>query len=69
MTDAISPLQLRLLKMVATHHPDVAREHLLKAGATEADVAWLERHDLVRETGPGRLNLSHMGRQVLKRIT
>lgn len=69
MTDAISPAQIRLLKRVATHHPDVAREHLLKAGATEADLAWLERHDLVRETEPGRLHLSHMGRQVLKRIT
>ena len=69
MTGAISPAQLRLLKMVAAHHPDVAREHLLKAGAAEADIAWLERHDLVRETGPGRLHLSHMGRQVLKRIT
>ncbi len=65
----ISPSQLRLLKMVATHHPDVAREHLLKAGATEADLAWLAQHDLTRESEPGRLHLTHMGRQVLKRIT
>jgi hypothetical protein len=69
MTQGISPSQLRLLKMVASHHPDVAREHLSRAGATEADLIWLERNDLVRETEPGRLHLSHMGRQVLKRIT
>ncbi len=68
MSSGISPQQLRLLKMVASHHPDVAREHLLKAGAAEADLAWLERHDLVREGLPGRVHLSHMGRQVLARI-
>lgn len=66
MTDPITPRQLTLLQVVAKH-PDVPREHLVKAGATEADLAYLERHDLIRERAPGRYRASHLGELALKR--
>ncbi len=66
MIDPISPRQLTLLQVVAKH-PDVPRDHLIKAGATDADLAYLERHDLIRERAIGRYRVSHMGQEVLKR--
>lgn len=66
MTEAITARQLTLLQVVATH-PDVARDHLVKAGATDADLAYLERHDLIRERAIGRYRVSHLGQTVLKR--
>ncbi|HCZ33922.1 MAG TPA: hypothetical protein DHV93_11005 [Holophagaceae bacterium] len=66
MVDAITPRQLTLLQVVAKH-PDVPRDHLVKAGATDADLAYLERHDLIRERAIGRYRVSHMGQAVLKR--
>lgn len=66
MADAITPRQLTLLQVVAKH-PDVPRDHLVKAGATDADLAYLERHDLIRERAIGRYRVSHMGQAVLKR--
>jgi hypothetical protein len=66
MADAISPRQLTLLQVVAKH-PDVPRDHLVKAGATDADLAYLERHDLIRERAVGRYRVSHLGQEVLKR--
>jgi hypothetical protein len=66
VVDAISSRQLTLLQVVAKH-PDVARDHLVKAGATDADLAYLERHDLIRERAIGRYRVSHMGLEVLKR--
>jgi len=66
LADAITPRQLALLQVVAKH-PDVPRDHLVKAGATDADLAYLERHDLIRERAIGRYRVSHLGQQVLKR--
>ena len=53
MAEPITSRQLTLLQVVAKH-PDVARDHLVKAGASDADLAYLERHDLVRERAIGR---------------
>ncbi|MDR3685017.1 MAG: hypothetical protein P4L11_14915 [Geothrix sp.] len=66
MADPISSRQLTLLQVVA-RHPDVARDHLAKAGATDADLAYLERHDLIRERAIGRYRVTHLGQEVLKR--
>jgi hypothetical protein len=66
MSEPITPRQLTLLQVVAKH-PDVARDHLVKAGASDADLAYLERHDLVRERAIGRYRVSHLGLEVLKR--
>jgi hypothetical protein len=57
---------MMLLQLVA-RHPDVARDHLLKAGASEADLSYLERQDLIRERAVGHYRASHMGQAVLKR--
>ena len=67
MADPITPRQKLLLQLVAKH-PDVARDHLLKAGAAEADLAYLERQDLIREREVGRYRVSHLGQQALKRM-
>ena len=66
MAEPISSRQLTLLQVVAKH-PDVARDHLVKAVATDADLAYLERHDLIRERAIGRYRVTHMGLEVLKR--
>lgn len=66
MVDAISSRQLTLLQVVAKH-PDVPRDHLVKAGATDADLVYLERNDLIRERAIGRYRISHLGQAVLKR--
>ncbi len=66
MADPITPRQLMLLQLVA-NHPGVARDHLLKAGAAEADLAFLERHDLIREREIGRYRATHLGQAALKR--
>jgi hypothetical protein len=66
VTEPITPRQMMLLQLVSKH-PDVARDHLIKAGATEADLTYLERHDLIRERAIGRYRVSHMGMAVLKR--
>ena len=66
ITEPITARQLTILQVVAKH-PDVARDHLVKAGATDADLAYLERHDLIRERAIGRYRVSHMGQEVLKR--
>lgn len=65
MAETISPRQKTLLQVVA-RHPDVPRDHLVKAGATDADLVYLERHDLIRERAIGRYRISHLGQQVLR---
>lgn len=67
MIEPISPRQLALLQVVAKH-PDVPRDHLVKAGATDADLVYLERQDLIRERAIGRYRVSHLGQEVLKRL-
>jgi hypothetical protein len=67
VAEPITPRQKLLLQLVA-RHPDVARDHLLKAGATEADLAYLERQDLIRGRETGCYRVSHLGQQVLKRM-
>lgn len=67
MIEPISPRQLALLQVVAKH-PDVPRDHLVKAGATDTDLAYLERQDLIRERAIGRYRVSHLGQEVLKRL-
>jgi hypothetical protein len=66
MVETITPLRLNLLQLVAKY-PDVTREKLLGLkGVTEADLAYLLQHDLVRER-EGRCRVSHLGQMALKR--
>jgi hypothetical protein len=66
VAEPISSRQLTLLQVVAKH-PDVVRDHLVKAGATDADLVYLERHDLIRERAIGHYRVTHLGQEVLKR--
>jgi hypothetical protein len=66
MVETITPLRLHLLQMIGKY-PDVAREKLLNIkGITEADLTYLEQHDLARER-EGRLRVTHFGQMALKR--
>lgn len=67
MAEPITPRQKMLLQLVA-QHPDVARDHLLKAGAAETDLVYLERQDLIREREAGSYRVSHLGQLALKRM-
>jgi hypothetical protein len=66
MAESITARQLTILQVVAKH-PEVARDHLVKAGATDGDLAYLERHDLIRERAIGHYRVTHLGQAVLKR--
>jgi hypothetical protein len=66
MVETITAQRMNLLQMVAKY-PDVSRDKLLGLkGITEADLAYLEQHDLVRER-EGRYRVSHFGQMALKR--
>ena len=66
MVETIMAQRMVLLQMVAKH-PDVPREKLLGLkGVTEADLAYLEQHDLIRERA-GRCRVSHFGQRALDR--
>ncbi|HJV22752.1 MAG TPA: hypothetical protein VJ570_08645 [Holophagaceae bacterium] len=67
MSQTITPGRLSLLQLIAKH-PDVSREQLLAIkGITEADLAYLEGHDLARQREAGRYRVSHLGEMALKR--
>ena len=67
MVEAITPLQMALLRMVAKN-PGIRRERLLEArGATAEDLAYLERHDMIREREADCFRISHFGEMVLRR--
>ncbi len=66
MADAITPLQLKLLRLIA-EHPGLSREKLLGLPrVVEADLAYLLRMDLIRE-GEAGFRASHLGQRVLQR--
>ena len=66
MVETITSQRMNLLQMVGKY-PDVTRDKLLGLkGVTEADLAYLEQHDLVRER-EGRYRVSHFGQMALKR--
>ncbi|GLH72694.1 hypothetical protein GETHLI_11960 [Geothrix limicola] len=66
MTEPITSRQLHLLQAVAKH-PGMTLDHLKRAGATDVDMAYLVKHDLIRERDPEQYHVTHMGRAVLKR--
>lgn len=67
MVEVITPRQMAILQLVAKH-PNVSRERIVEAsGATAADLAYLEQHDMIREREVGHYRVSHFGEMVLKR--
>ena len=67
MVDALTPLRLSLLQVVA-RNPDAPREKLLALkGVQPADLDYLLQHDLIRDREPGRYRVTHLGQLALKR--
>lgn len=67
MVDVITPRQLTILRFVSLN-PGVTRERLAQTqGATAADLAYLEQHDLIREREVGCFRISHLGDRALRR--
>ncbi len=67
MVEVITPLQMALLQLVAKN-PGIRRERLLATkGATAADLAYLEQHDMIREREIDCFRISHFGEMVLRR--
>jgi len=67
MVEVITAKCLSLLQFIAKH-PNVSREQLGKVGAPDADIHYLEQHDLIREQREiGHYRISHMGELALKR--
>lgn len=65
--EPITPLRLKLLRLVA-EKPGVTRDILLSLPAlAAADVDYLLRTDLIRESGSGGYRISHLGQLALKR--
>jgi hypothetical protein len=66
MVETITALRMNLLQMVAKF-PDVTRDRLLGLkGVTDADLAYLLQHDLIRERD-GHCRVTHFGQMALKR--
>jgi hypothetical protein len=67
MAEAITPLCLSLLQIVA-RNPDAPREKLLALkGVQASDLDYLLQHDLIRDREPFRYRVTHLGQMVLKR--
>lgn len=65
--EPITPLRLKLLRLVA-EKPGVTRDILLSLPSlSAADVDYLVRLDLIRESGTGGYRISHLGQMALKR--
>jgi hypothetical protein len=65
MPEPITRHQLAILAFVGKN-PNVSREQLLKV-ATEADLGYLELHDMIREREVGHYRIAHFGEMVLRR--
>jgi hypothetical protein len=67
MPEPITRQQLVILTLVGKH-PNVTREQLMQvAKATEADIKYLELHDMIREREVGQYRIAHFGELVLRR--
>lgn len=67
MTQPITGKQLSILQYISKH-PNVSKDVLFSSvGATEADLAYLGEHDMIREREPGCFIASHFGGMVLRR--
>ena len=68
MTETITAQRMALLQWVAKN-PDAHKDRMLALkGITAADIAYLEQHDLIRESREvGCYRVSHLGQLALKR--
>ena len=67
MVEPITAHQLAILQFVGKN-PLVAKEQIMQVTkATEADLKYLEMHDMIREREVGHFRIAHFGEMVLKR--
>ena len=67
MPEPITKHQMVILAFVGKN-PNVAREKIiLLTKATEADLKYLELHDMIREREVGHFRIAHFGELVLRR--
>ncbi|MDE3033842.1 MAG: hypothetical protein KGI56_09275 [Acidobacteriota bacterium] len=66
MAEVISSKQLGILALIAKN-AGAPMAALVKAGASEADVAYLVQHDMIREQREGGYRIAHFGELVLRR--
>ncbi len=67
MTQPITSKQLSILHYISKN-PNADKAVLsASAGASEADLAYLVQHDLIREREVGCFHISHFGGMVLRR--
>lgn len=68
MTETITPLRLKLLRLVS-EKPGIARTQMLGLpGVQPADVDYLVQVDLIHEREVGTYRISHLGQMALKRM-
>ena len=67
MPESITSKQLGILQFISKN-PN-ANKHLLAStlSASEADLTYLEQHDMIREREVGCYRIAHFGELVLKR--
>ena len=67
MVEVITSQQMGILQFVAKN-PGISRDKLVAMkGATDADMKYLEGHDLIREREVHHYRISHFGEMVLRR--
>ena len=67
MPEPITRQQLVILAYVGKN-PNVSKEQVMQAAkATEADLKYLELHDMIREREVGHYRIAHFGELVLRR--
>lgn len=67
MTQPITSKQLNLLQFISKNPNRNKALLITSAGATEADLAYLIQHDMIREREADCFQVSHFGGLVLKR--
>jgi len=67
MTEPITSKQLGILQYISKN-PNANKALLISTlGASEADLAYLEQHDMIREREIGCFRIAHFGEMVLRR--
>ena len=67
MAEPITAKQLGLLQYIS-RNPNAIKSLLISTlGASEADLAYLEQHDMIREREIGCFRIAHFGEMVLMR--
>ncbi len=67
MAEVITSKQLGILALIAKNAGAPMSALVKAAGASEADIAYLVQHDMIREQREGGYRIAHFGELVLRR--